>query len=358
VRRPVNVLFAWIAAAALQAAVPMAAAAEDPAPELAEVRNPQDTENRWVASLAVTSGVLLQGQDGSINSCLFANPANATGECPAPGSTPLRPSTSDHDLAIVAFVGGNLELMSPALPIPTRPRLFVSGEFLPIFSADRDVAGEGDPGCVRGPEPSDDNVCASDQDPNNPRSSPYGEQDARGVGSRVTTTYDTLSFGANVGVAFPARAGERRLRIKPSVGWLSYKAELTGVLTDATCRALPPPPAGATQCTNAANGSMGALRETSLGGRDSRRFHGVGPGLDVEMDTGRFGPLGTSLYLGGRAYRTFGNRTLEVQTMEVYPMDGLPLAGQAVSGEWEVEMKPWIYRLGVGLRLQWLGSRQ
>jgi hypothetical protein len=38
VRRPVNVLFAWIAAAALQAAVPMAAAAEDPAPELAEVR--------------------------------------------------------------------------------------------------------------------------------------------------------------------------------------------------------------------------------------------------------------------------------------------------------------------------------
>jgi hypothetical protein len=55
---------------------------------------------------------------------------------------------------------------------------------------------------------------------------------------------------------------------------------------------------------------------------------------------------------------TFGNRTLEVQTMEVYPMDGLPLAGQAVSGEWEVEMKPWIYRLGVGLRLQWLGSRQ
>ena len=34
------------------------------------------------------------------------------------------------------------------------------------------------------------------------------------------------------------------------------------------------------------------LRETILTASDSQRFNGIGPGLDVEMDTGRFGPLG------------------------------------------------------------------
>ena len=52
--------------------------------------------------------------------------------------------------------------MTPALPIPTRPRLFVSGEILPTFASDRDLALEGDPGCVRGPEP--DAPCARDED--------------------------------------------------------------------------------------------------------------------------------------------------------------------------------------------------
>jgi hypothetical protein len=355
VRGPVNALFAWIAVATFQVSVPMAAAAEDPTQERAEERNAQETESRWVASLAVTSGVLLQNQDGSIDSCLFANPADATGSCPAPGSTPLRPATSDSDLAIVAFVGPNLELMSPALPIPTRPRLFLSGEILPTFSADRDIAGEGDPDCIRGPEPSDDLVCAS---MNVPRFKPYGQDDARGSGSQVTTTYDTLTFGANLGVAFPAQVGERRLRIKPSFGWISYKAELEGIVVNATCQQVPPPPPGVTQCTNVVNVIQpGSLRETSLTGSDSRRFHAIGPGLDVEMDTGRVGPLGTSIFLGGRAYWTVGDRTLEAETMQVYGNDGLPLANQAVSARWEAEMKPWIFRLGVGLRVQWLGSR-
>jgi hypothetical protein len=356
VRPAVNTLVVWIAAAALEVSLPMLATAQDPRPDR-DAGDRQPGEDRWVASLAVTSGVLLQGQDGSVAACLFANPADATGSCPAPGSTPLRPSSSDDDLAIAAFVGADLELMSPALPIPTRPRLFLAGEIIPTFADDRDLAAEGDPSCVRGPEPGD--PCASDEDPLNPRNIPYGETAANGQGSVLTTSYATLSFGANLGVAFPVQVGERRLRIRPSFGWFSYEAEASGLVVDAECE----PP---NRCTDSDAGFLppppppnvvlpGSFRETSLSGGDTRRFHAIGPGLDVEMDTGRYGPLGTSIFLGGRAYRTLGGRTIEIEATQVYSNDGLPLANQAVSARWEVEFRPWIFRAGVGLRLQWLG---
>jgi hypothetical protein len=358
VRQPVNILVVWIAATALQVAFPIAATAEDPQREDPQER---EGESRWGYSLAVTSGVLLQGQDGSVDACLFANPANATGACPAPAplSTPLRPASDDNDLAIAAFVGANLEVMSPALPVPTRPRLFLSGEILPTFAAKRDVAGEGDPGCVRGPEPGD--PCASSEDPLNPRDTPFGQDSANGQGSVVSTDYHTLTFGANLGVAFPAQVGKRRLRIKPSFGWLSYEAKVSGQVVDATCVGLDTtknPPEPTDWCTNVLNRGTGSLRETNLTGSDTRRFHAIGPGLDVEMDTGRFGPLGTSIFIGGHAYRTLGDRTVTVTQTQVYGNDGLPLANQAVSARWEVDFNAWMFRAGVGLRLQWLGSKQ
>ena len=43
-------------------------------------------------------------------------------------------------------------------------------------------------------------------------------------------------------------------------------------------------------------------------------FNGIGPGLELDLETGRFGPIGTSLYLGLYSYRVLGNRTLEFRT--------------------------------------------
>ena len=301
-----------------------------------------------MASLAAISGVLIEQQHGSVASCIFANPADATG-CPAPGSTPLRPASSGHTRALSSFVGASLEAMTPAIPIPTRPRVFLSGEIVPTFASNYDPAGEGDPSCVRGPEPGDQ--CARDQVV--PRNRAFGEDAANGQGSLVETTYDTLSFGANLGIAFPVSVGERRLRIKPSVGWLSYEVEVEGQVVDAECN----PPS---RCTDVDGGGPtdgpGQLRETILMGSDTQRFHAIGPGLDVEMDTGRFGPLGTSIFLGGRVYRTLGDRSIVFESSQTYGNDGLPLANQAVAARWEAEMNPWMYRVGVGLRVQWLGS--
>ena len=348
-----------IAVAALEASFPIAARAQAPesAPRVGPDRESGD--DLWVPSLAVTSGVLLQNQDGSLDACLFANPADATGACPAPGSVALigpngqSYSGSGTGLAIAAFVGPEVELMAPALPIPTRPRFFLGAEILPTFAADRNLAGVGDPTCVKGPEPGD--VCATQEILGPPRDTAYGQDVANGQGSVVTTTYDTLSYGADLGVAFPVDAGERHLRIKPSFGWLSYEVEVSGRVVDATCNPT-------NQCTPVQQNPggpilPGSFRQTILTAHDTKRFNAIGPGLDVEVDTGHYGPLGTSLFLGGHAYYTLGNREIQITDTQVYPQDGLPLAGQAVSARWDAEFKPWIFRVGVGLRVQWLGPQ-
>ncbi len=104
----------------------------------------QAGEDRWVPSLAISGGVTIQNQDGTSDS--FLVDVNSD-------STPLRGLIEGSDTAVSPFVGGSLEVMSPALPLPLRPRLFLSGEILPTFASDRDLAVEGDPGCIRGPEP-------------------------------------------------------------------------------------------------------------------------------------------------------------------------------------------------------------
>ena len=125
----------WIVGAvvALQLLLPIASLATDGGDP--EERTTQAGEDRWVPSLTLTSGVTIQKQTGSVESFLF--------EDMTPPSVALRDSLEGDDLAVSPFVGGSLELMTPALPIPTRPRLFLSGEFLPTFAISRNLVQDG-----------------------------------------------------------------------------------------------------------------------------------------------------------------------------------------------------------------------
>jgi hypothetical protein len=127
--------------------------------------------------------------------------------------------------------------MTPALPIPLRPRLFVSGEILPTFASDRDLAVEGGAGCVRGPEPTAPCATAEPRKENGDpiRAKPFGGDVANGQGTSTITQVDTLVFGANLGVAFPVQFLDRQLRIKPSIGWINYKVEADGLVVNAAC---------------------------------------------------------------------------------------------------------------------------
>jgi len=309
---------------ALGALPPLAALAKDGSASNEPIQ--QAGEDRWVPSLAITSGVTIQKQRGSADSLLF--------EDMNPNPVPLRGFFNGDDIAVSPFVGGALELMTPALSIPTRPRLFVSGEILPTFASDRDIVIEGDPSCIRGPRPG--SPCARDDGQN------FSEDSANGEGSKTSAQVDTLVFGANLGAAFPFQLGDRQLRVKPSVAWINYKVDADGLVVNADCDPV-----------NNCAGVGGFLRETILTANDSQRFNGVGPGLDIEMDTGQYGPLGVSLFMGGRAYAIVGDRSISFDSSETFDDQiGMDVA----VGRFEVKVDSWMYRAHVGVRFQWLGS--
>jgi hypothetical protein len=138
--------------------------------------------------------------------------------------------------------------------------------------------------------------------------------------------------------------------VKPWAGWLSYELEATGFVVDAACNPV-------STCTNVyppGSPAVGFLREAMLSGETSKRFHAIGPGLDVEADAGRFGPIGAALFLGGGAYAVLGGRTLSFGASESFN-DSIGM--DTATASFEVEVDPWVYRAHVGIRFQWLGRQ-
>src|SRR5262245_22123159 len=134
----ISVFLAVGALFSLQSLAPAAARARSP------VEGGQAGEDRWVPSFSIGSGLLFENQKGFSNS--FQVQSGGTITDPV-----LQGMVDGSDLLVEPFVGPGLELMSPALPIPTRPRFFIGSEFLPTFANDHEVAFKGDPGCVRSP---------------------------------------------------------------------------------------------------------------------------------------------------------------------------------------------------------------
>jgi hypothetical protein len=328
VRKGVNVFWLVFAVVALQARLPAASLAAEGADPADHTK--QAGEDRWVPSLTITSGVTIQGLDGSSNSFLV-DMVGAT--------TPLRGFIDGSDTAVSPFVGGSLEVMTPALPLPGRPRLFLSGEILPTFASDRDLAVDGDPSCVRGPEPNA--PCA--RKPGGLGGLPFNADSANGTGSNTIATVDTLVYGANLGAAFPFEFADRQLRIKPSIAWINYKVEADGFVVDAACGN----PPGSDLCRD-------FLREMTLSASESQRFNGIGPGVDVELDTGQIGPFGVSLFLGGRAYAIVGDRSFSFGASKAYDDQ---LGMEDAVAQFDVKVDPWMFRTHGGIRFQWLGNQ-
>jgi hypothetical protein len=331
----------WSAVVALLALLPATSGAQQ---ERAKAR--QAGEARWVPSLAVISGVTIQSQEASVE--LFDSNFVLDEDF----------STVGDDVAVSPYVGANLELLSPALPLPGRPRLFVGAEILPTFGAERDVAKIGDPSGFRTPLftpplPGEEV----------PRSG-YTESGVLGQGSATAAQIDTLVLGAAVGVAFPFELRGRPLRVKPSFGWIRYKIDVEGRVLKVECLPFTTPKGQpSTACIdfdpagpNAGNPFQpGFTREIVLGAQDSQSFNGIGGGLDIEMDAWRVGQFGISLFLGGRFYRTLGDRTVDLSDSASFDDD---LGQDTFTANWSFEVDPWMYRAGLGLRFHWLGSQK
>ena len=333
--------------------------------------------DRWVPSLALLGGVTVQQQSGFQSATRARTDPNDTSPTCAPPSLitncvkPLgRPATGRDDRVVSPFVGAAVELMTPGLPVLWSPRFFASGEFLPTFASERGLAVSGQPSRIRGPEVGallageEDNTHFTTGAPGTqlgPRPRAFGDGEANGQGMRINAQVDELMFGAKAGVAFAFEVRGREVRIKPSAGWIHYKVEATGTLVDATCR--PAPVFGqpdASRCTNTyfQNGTLnlpGYFRESIVNGHDSGVFDGFGPGVDLEMDTGRIGPLGAAVFLGFHAYYIPGDRDIHFTGSQSFNDQ---FGADTDTAAYNVRVVPWLYRAGVGVRFQWLGNKE
>jgi hypothetical protein len=336
----IAVLSGWFAAPA--------SAAEEGEPESASEAESASEEgaragdHRWVPSLAIISGVTFQQQSATVvSSDSFGNPIG--GRCPQdvrlmPGITTAADCLVDGtQWAVSPYVGANLEILTPTLSLPGRPRIFLNGAVLPSFAPDREIALEGDPGEFEVPS-----------------TIRYPDTAVLGQGSSTTATLDTWVFAAAIGVAFPFEFKGRRLWAKPSVGWIRYKMDVQGLVRDVQCAPFPPPPAQVTtQCEDLPNQNFtGFRRDVSLSASDSQWYDGVGPGFELEMMVGRFGPIGSSLFIDAHAYRILGDRSVFLSDSASF--DDV-LGTDDYNAAWSFEVDPWMLRAGAGVRFQWLG---
>ncbi len=175
----------------------------------------------------------------------------------------------------------------------------------------------------------------------------YGsEQEIIGQGAKLTASVDSLLVGAGLGIAFTFEIGDRTFRVKPTVEYLREEMKISGTLRQATRTTFYNPPSDMSQWTpttpifsddpfnfppdpdeNPTPAEAG-YREINLDGSSSRVYHGVGPGLEVEMDTGRVGPFVVSIYSGIRAYHFMGDDLSVKFDAQNTPDDSFLLPGE------------------------------
>lgn len=323
----------------------------------------KDETERWVPAFSIYSGVLVQGAKGSIDTGALQGEEGQGKDCVPPKSIPkfedtrhcerqIRPTaivnrdpqnpdvppvefvtTRGDDLMLAPFVAGSLELMTPGLTsVPGRPRLFAHADAAVSFSFTRDIAKEGVPGEFE--------VAPNVEFPN--------ERSIRGQGSTTTAEVKPLLISAGAGVAFTVEAWERRLRIKPSVEYLREEIEVTGAVKRVVQTVTNPDPrAEDFEPYKCEEGS--GFRCIELSGGKKRVFHGVGPGLEIELDTARAGPLVLAVYLAGQAYAFLGDLEMEFSDAQKVGTDPDP-----ESATWRFEKNRWGFRTGVGLRFRWV----
>lgn len=277
---------------------------------------PRDETERWVPALALATGILGEGSSAHARSRFL------------PFGQEVRPPATGSQGLLDPWASVSLELMSPSPgDLPGRPRFFVHGDVGANFGFDRDVAKEGSPAGFQPPDVT-----------------PPVELDevVEGQGSTTTAEPRTLLVGAGAGLAFTVDVMGRRIRVKPSIEYLREELKVSGVVKRATI-------------VDPGQGLPNPIEPTyayvDLRGNKKQSYHGLGAGLELEMDTARAGPLMLTLFMSGQAYRILSDRTTTIQDgpeLPLIPNEGVPEA------TWTFTKDPWTYRAGLGVRFRWL----
>jgi hypothetical protein len=316
--------------------------------------------DRWVPSFAVYFDVVRQKATGAVssgpvlgppldpydtaqdalapgNGCVFARTINHPGFpdngtvvytrsgalCPTarPSFIGIDASDTSSETSVAPLVGGSLELMTPRLLRDfLDPRLFVHGDTAVAFSFERNLAGKGRPGEFSVP------VHAQGV-------TDLEELSIPGQGSRARWQLGKIVYSAGGGLAFTFTLFQRTFRLKPSFEWVQVDQDFIGVTRRAVKLQFP-----------SGTSDISQFREISLSSVHTRTFDGIGPGLELEVDTARLGPIQTSLYAMGRGYYLLGNLDTTLTATNQY--------GETAT--WTFQPEQWMIRAGVGIRFRWL----
>jgi len=245
---------------------------------------------------------------------------------------PLRANVDNDKVARSPIAGGRLGLLSPRLPIPLQPRVFLEGEIAAVSNQKRRVAREGTP----------EGITLPPFNPDNPGS--ISDVLITGVGSVTNADIKNRQYGVALGLFIPFRMGDLDLALKPGTRYLRRTMEFDGRVIAARRPDPSAPPFAGTQ-------------EIFLSADDELDIDAIGPSLEIEIDVARWWDnVGASLFFGGGAYRILGDRDVSFSDTRTVPnpITGAPENFQA---DFSSEVDPWIFHGSVGLRVRWQGFR-
>lgn len=311
--------------------------------------------DRWVPSIGVSNDFIVERGEASVKSrslptAVYINDPNSPDQnnpdrlcienCfwPTIDETGVRPNKDGDDFLVAPIMGGHIELMSPSVrDLPGAPRFFGHIGVSYSFGGERDLAKEGDPGKLSEP-------------PTEPNQTEFAIVNQ---GSRTSAEIKSPVVMAGMGMAFSFDLAGRRLRLKPSIEYMYEDIEVSGLVSRGwrtePGRISPvfiPP----------------EFQRLTLQGNKRQSFHTLGPGLELEMDAVRTGPMIFSLYFETNAYKTLNERGIDFRTSgapityDVHNNDG-SVRETFTTGPQEAEFKfrksRWTFLTGVGFRVRY-----
>jgi hypothetical protein len=310
----------------------------------AEAAEPAGDADRWVPSFSFYFDITNQKATGSVSTGVLMGPplppyGTGCGGFPLCDSNRTEDFLVDHadagaDTSVAPGVGASLELMTPRLFDGfLDPRVFAHGDVSLAFGFERNLAGQGRPGPFAVP-------------PHAQVQDDLEELSIPGQGSRARWQLDGTVYSAGGGIALTFKLLERTFRIKPSFEWTQVEQDFIGVTRRAVKLRSPAYPRASYPSGIPPEGAPldpSAFREISLTHVETKSFDAIGPGLELEADTARLGPILSSLYVSGRAYHFMKSLDTTLTATNEF--------GETAT--WTFEPERWMYRVGIGFRLRW-----